>query len=627
MRKELVYFFQLIKRLGIIILVFFLIRGFFFFFNSDAFPALSFSSFFRVFGNAIRFDLAAIIYINALFILLSLLPLPYRQFHWYKYIQKILFLLFNGLAIAFEVIDIGFFSYAFRRSIGSDLSLFQNTAAMIPHFFMEFWYLLLFFVCLIWVINYLYNRTSLEGKELSFHWLPQTLIFILGIGLAAIGARGGFQLRPIMSITAAKYVKDIRMLPLMTNTSLGLIFSSQQRFLKKKNYFEDSQLSQVFKLEKTPDPKSAFEQKNVMILVLESFGKEYIKAYHDEADYTPFLDSLISKSFSSKESFANGLRSTQGIVAITSSIPSLMNDPLMFSAYQSNRVDGLARLLRDEGYYTAFFHGANPGSMEFEKFSKLCGFEHYFDRADYGKKDYDGQWGIWDEPYFQYAANKLNEIEDPFCALIFSLTSHHPYKVPDWFKKQYPDERPVFRSVRYTDYALKLFFETASKMPWFKNTLFVITADHIGKSFNNQFKTYKGIYEIPILLFDPSSVIENHSGNIAQQIDIMPTVLDYLHYDKPFNAFGNSMLDSTSRSYAYMYTNNIYQNLDEKYLLLFENDEAIGLYDHEQDPLLQYNLKDSLSIKKFELESQLKAVIQTHHKALIENRLYLKKEK
>ena len=622
MRRELDYFFLLIKRLLIIVLIFSIIRFLFYLYNKDFFPNTSLFSFLSLFGNALRFDLAAIIYINALFILSCLFPFPIRKEHWFQNIQKALFLGFNGIAIAFEMIDIGFFKFAFRRTIVSDLSLMKNTAGMIPEFLFEFWYLTCIFILLILIINYLYNYTESDKTPNLNRWIPQSIIFILGISLAAITARGGFQLRPVMSITAAQYVDDMRLMPLMTNTSLNLIFSSQQRLLEKKNYFDDVLLDQIYSIQKRHIFPDSFERKNVVIIVLESFGKEYISTYNQKANYTTFLDSLIGQSFSCTQSYANGLRSTQGIVAISSSIPALMNDPLMFSAYQSNRVDGLAKLLKDEGYFTAFFHGANPGSMEFERFSKLTGFEHYFDREDYGNEDYDGQWGIWDEPYFQYTAEQLTLIDAPFCALLFSLTSHHPYKVPKWFEKQYPNEAPVFRSIRYTDHALAQFFETARSKSWYQNTLFVITADHIGKSFDPAYKTYKGLYEIPILLFDPSSDLNTNTGSLAQQIDIMPTVLDYLNYPKPYKSFGTNMLDSTSRHYSYMFTNNIFQIIDEEHLLLFENERVLGLYDHLSDPFLYNNLRDSLPVKKFELETRLKAVIQAHHKAMIENTLY-----
>ena len=611
-------------RLGIVLLAFSFLRFLFYFFNANFFPAETTLSLIKTFVYAVRFDLAAIVYINALFILSSIIPLQQRKELGYKKVQKVIFLIFNAIAIVFETIDIGFFKFAFRRTIGSDLNLFKNTAEMLPSFLVEFWYFVAFFVLIILTINYLYNKTSRLKESAESFLLPQTIVFLSSIILFGIAARGGVQLRPLMSITAAEYVDDMRLIPLMTNTSLNLIFSSQQRFLEEKYYFSKDELNQIFSVEKHPKPNAAFQKKNVVIIVLESFGKEYINTFNSKAHYTPFLDSLIKQSYYCKQSYANGLRSTQGIVAITSGIPALMNDPLMFSAYQSNRIDGLAKLLQNEGYSTSFFHGANPGSMEFERFSKLTGFQKYYDKDDYGDRDFDGQWGIWDEPFFQYSAQKLNEEKGPFLALLFSLTSHHPYNVPEAFESKYPNEKPIFRSVRYTDFALEKFFETAKTMPWYENSLFVILADHIGKSFQPEFKTKQGMFKIPILLFDPNGDLNGMVNQVAQQTDIMPTILDYLNYDKPFVAFGKSMLDTLSTHYAVMHSDNVYQILDDKYILLLGEKGVIGLYNHQDDTQLRNNLKVKLPAVRARLEKQLEAVIQTHNHKMINNELYFK---
>ncbi len=622
--RELFYFKQLLLRIGIVLLAFSLLRLMFYFFNSHFFPGESILGILKTFFYAIRFDLAAIVYINSFFILSCVLPIKQRRELWYKKMQKILFLTFNAIAIVFEVIDIGFFKFAFRRTIGSDLNLFKNTAEMVPGILAEFWYLAVFFILIILIINFLYNKTSLSQRAIKTLFLPQTIIFISSILIFGIAARGGIQLRPLMSITAAEYVDDMRLIPLMTNTSLNLIFSSQQRFLVEQNFFDEAELDSIFSIEKRPASQRKFQKKNVIIIVLESFGKEYINSFNNAANYTPFLDSLIKKSFYCKQSYANGLRSTQGIVAITSSIPALMNDPLMFSAYQSNRIDGLARLLQNEGYSTSFFHGANPGSMEFERFSKLTGFQNYFDRNEYGESDYDGQWGVWDEPFFQYAAQKLSEENEPFLTLLFSLTSHHPYKVPKEFEEKHPNDKDIFRSVRYTDYALEQFFATAATMPWYENTLFVLLADHIGKSFRPEFKTKKGVFEIPIIFFEPNGTLRGDQCQVLQQIDIMPTVLDYLNYNRPYTSFGTSMFDTLFPHYAFMYTDNVFQILDENYILLLGDQGVIGLYDHQNDPLLKINLEGKFPKIQARLEKQLKAIIQTHHHKMINNELYLK---
>ncbi|MFT5168302.1 MAG: phosphoglycerol transferase MdoB-like AlkP superfamily enzyme [Saprospiraceae bacterium] len=622
-RSNLSYFYQLLRRLGIILLAFTIIKIIFYSFNADLFPLVSSRQLAGILLNAIRFDWVSIIYINSLFILLSLVPVPQRRSPVYKKIQLFIFLLFNGLAILFELIDVGFYKFAFRRTIGSDLSLFMNTSEMVPGFIAEYWFLPLIFVLIMFSIYHFYTKTDSIVKIKNHTKRAQIGIFFLGLILFAIGARGGLQLRPVMPITAIQYIKDSRLVPLINNTSLSLIFSTQQQFLEKKNYFPEAEQETIFNSTRQYHSGTDMDRKNVFILVLESFGQEHVSYFNPKLQTTPFLDSLIGKSFFLEQSYANGLRSTQGIVAVTAGIPSLMPSPLMFSAYQSNRVDGLANLLGSRDYITSFFHGANPGSMEFERFSKLAGFQNYYDRRHFNNdKEYDGQWGIWDEPFFQYTAQTINQYNQPFCALTFSLTSHHPYKTPEWFEEKYPEMKPLQRSIRYTDYALKKFFATAEKMPWYKNTIFLITADHSGKSDNKIYQTRNGRYKIPILLFDPSQVLKGGRPGIAQQIDIMPTVLDLLKYDEPFLAYGESMLDSMRSNHSFNFNSDLYQIVDKDYLLLFDEEKTIGLYRPDEDPFLKNNQIKTGSVNYKNLEDKLKAIIQQYHKEMIGNRLY-----
>ncbi len=621
MKEHFHYFIQLLLRFFVALLAFSLCRFFFYFVNADFFPAISIPELGQLFFYALRFDTAALVYINAIFILSFLLPLPWRSKNWYKKIQLGIFMFCNSIALLFEMIDVGFYKFAFRRSNGSDLFMFQNTLDLTFTYLIDFWYVLLFFLFLLWLIYYLYQKVELSAPQYPSKLFPSIFVFLLGIGLAIVAARGGLQLRPVMPITAANYVSDMRLAPLVSNTSLGFIFSSQQRFLEERKDFSNEQLDDIIPIYRFPKPDTSMQKENVFIIALESFGKEYMSSFNEYKGFTPFLDSLLQESFYAQHTYANGLRSTQGIVAIASGIPSLMSDPLMFSAYQSNRVDGIAAVLKKEGYQSGFFHGANEGSMEFERFAKLTGFDHYYDRRHYNNDaDYDGNWGIWDDPFFQYAAKQVNDYQQPFLGMLFSLTSHHPYAVEEWFEKKYPNMDKIERSVLYTDNALRHFFKTAATMPWFKNTLFVITADHVGLSTHDEYKTKVGKYKIPIFFFKADGSLKGSSNQLMQQMDILPSVLDYLNYPNTYTAFGQSVFDTRQTHYAYMHTGDIYQIIDEEYLLLFDGSTATNLYQYTTDPSLQKNiLQDKPAIRK-RMETQLKAAIQRYHDCMIHNR-------
>ena len=620
--RVLYYPLQLLLRLGIIYVLFSLCRIVFYLVNLDSFPALSGLEFASLLLAGLRFDTSAIIYVNALFILSYVLPFSFRQKQWYKNGQLFLFLGFNFLALLLELIDVGFYHFAFKRSVGSDIQMIINSAQLTPQYIFEYWYLTLVLLFSLWGMYFLYKKTALKAPSINPPFWKQVLVFLVAIPIGIMAARGGLQLRPIMPITATDYVEDMRLAPLVSNTTLSIIFSAQQKSLAIPNYFPADELKKHHSGWHSKD-SLPMSDKNIVILVVESFGKEQVGYFNPgKKSFTPFFDSLARQSWMAQESFANGLRSTQGIVAISAGIPSLMEDPLMFSAYQSNQVSGLAGHLKKKGYTTGFFHGSNPGSMEFEKFAKLSGFEHFYDRTAYpDQADYDGNWGIWDAPFLDFFATTINEYPKPFFAHFFSLTSHHPYAVEADFAKRYPDLDIVDRSYLYTDNALRKFFQKASQMPWFEETLFIITADHVAPPKTQSANTKHGRYKIPILFYDPSHAFSAPDQNLVQQVDILPSVLDYLHYDEPYSSFGQSIFDTLETRYAYMYAEGFYQILDHQYLLLFDGKSSSGLFDYQADQFLEKNLIGKEKMVLDRMENKIKALIQRHHFGMVNNRL------
>lgn len=622
------YLLELCVKMAIMLLTFSLLKLLFFWIHRSLFLLSSFSDGLSIFYHALRFDLSALCYVNLVLIISYLVPLPQRRLYWYQQIQRWIFVTFNGFAIFFELIDIAYFPYVLRRSNAGDLALAGNTSDLLPLFLREYWYLLLLFVILLLFLHWAFKKITLPSPPKEQFLLLQLVVMIIAGGFTFIGLRGGIQLRPLMPLNAQQYVPDMQLAPLVYPTTLSLIFSTQQRFIKEKEYFSDQEVNELFPIHRKNQQKPRSTNKeNVVVIILESFGQEYSSFLaKDKNGYMTFLDSLIQESLYYEYSFANGMRSTQGIAAITASIPALMEDPYLFSAYQSNQLDGIPQLLKEEGYTSAFFHGANEGSMEFEDFANLCGFDYYFDRRHFGNDAfYDGHWGIWDRPFFQYTAKTLDTFPEPFYAQLFSLSSHHPYKIEPFYEALQPESMPMYRSIRYTDDALRRFFKTASTMDWFDNTLFIITADHTGFSRVHKYQTRPGRYMIPMLLFKPKGSLKGRKRGVTQQIDILPTVMDYLNYDHPYTSFGMSMLDTTSQRYAYMYFNQLYQIMDERFVLLFDGENSIGMYDFIEDIGMHKDLINQFHEDRIRLEKQLKAVIQQHHNGLIRNELGAKR--
>jgi phosphoglycerol transferase MdoB-like AlkP superfamily enzyme len=271
--------------------------------------------------------------------------------------------------------------------------------------------------------------------------------------------------------------------------------------------------------------------------------------------------------------------------------------------------------------------------MGFQAFANATGFEKYYGIDEYcaspnhnGMSDYDGTWAIWDEPFLQYYAECMNEFKEPFATSVFTASSHHPFKIPDEYTGIFKDgEDPFFKCVQYTDHALKRFFEYAKKQKWYENTLFVITADHTNHSIEPRYKTTAGCFDVPVIFFSPTADTPFTPGidstTIAQQIDIMPTVLEYTGYDKPFIAFGKSLISTPAEeSYAVNYTNEVYQYYKENYVLLFDGEKSIGLYDIHHDPLMSKNIIGKVCVTE-QMELKLKAIIQQYMARMVNNRL------
>jgi phosphoglycerol transferase MdoB-like AlkP superfamily enzyme len=370
-------------------------------------------------------------------------------------------------------------------------------------------------------------------------------------------------------------------------------------------------------------PDSAFKRKNVIVFILESFNREWIGNLNNRYFYTPFLDSISAKSWVCENAFANAKHSNEGLPAILASIPSLMNESIISSPYQSNYFQGLGNILKPLGYKTSFFHGARNGSFNFNQFAKSIGFENYYGMDEYpDKSHFDGNWGIWDHHFLKFFSRELEHMPQPFASVFFNISSHYPFSIPKEFEKEFKDEPFVNQlpsTVRYVDYSLKLFFEANKDKDWFKNTLFVFCADHTGEGNEPIYKTPIGIFRIPIIFYDPS--IEKHISitKPVMQVDVLPSIIDYLKVPAVHFSFGHSVFDKNSYP-AYQYHENYYQVCNDSLLYFFDGNKVRGCYNIKKDLLLEKNLWDKDSDENYEID-YLKAVIQVYRKRLIHNKL------
>lgn len=623
-------------RLAVVMLLFFLSRIAFWLFNLRYFNDLGTGELFRIFLRGVLFDFSAVMAINLPVIVLCFLPFKFRYSNAYLGIVNTLFYSFNAIGLMANFVDSVYFRFTLKRmtwDIFRYLEVGGDFNTLIPQFMKDFWPVALtwlgFTALLIWVCTRM--KTSLpankgKGNQQSYY-VSQSFLFILAILISVIGIRGGWHKRTINLHTPARYV-TAKYIPLLTNTPFSIIKSYKEDPIVRKTWFSsEKELAEIY-TPYHPATTDTLQPLNVMVIVMESFSKEHIGALNRDLGngayegYTPFLDSLIGHSLTF-QAYANGKTSIQGIPAILSGIPCLMDQPMLQSSYAANKMPGLAGLLKRCGYQTAFFHGGTNGIMDYETYMPEIGFRNYFGRTEYGNdNDFDGKWGIRDEEFMQFMAQKTNAMRQPFMVAFFSLSSHHPYELPGKYAHQFnKGNLPIQQVVQYSDYSLARFFHTIRHENWFFNTLFVITADHTSEGYYAYYNTHAGQFAIPLIFYKPGSDLHGKSSKIAQQTDIMPTILGYLGYNRPFLAFGNNLLDKRSEGFSVNYVGGMYTLIRGGYSLESDGTRTTAFFNLKKDPLQQHNLAGKGEKSQKEQELFLKAYLQQYNNRMIENRL------
>ena len=594
-----------------------------------------------IFQGGLLFDTSAILYTNALYVVMMLFPLHWKENKIYHKVCQWLFVVVNSITFAINLADSVYFRYTMRRTTTTVFEEFSNEGnlgSIIGTEFLNHWYLVLLFALVVFLLWRCYVEPSINSHSLK--WWRYDVACLLSLLLFApfcvAGMRGGFTtaVRPITISNANQYASRPVDAALALNTPFALIRSIGKNVFVVPHYFSDEKaLASMYTPIHTPNDSAAVVKKNVVVLIVESFGREYIGALNKDLEggkykgYTPYVDALIGKSTTFQYSFCNGRKSIDGMPSVLSSIPMFV-EPFILTPSSMNDYTGLAGILGQEGYETAFFHGAQNGSMGFQAFAQKTGFKHYFGRTEYeaakGTDDFDGTWAIWDEPFLQYYAEEMGKMKQPFMTAVFTASSHHPFVIPEQYKQQFPEGKlEIQKCIRYTDMAIGKFFETASKQPWFENTIFVLTSDHTNMSDHDYYQTDLGGFCSPIIIYEPSHPEGQVIDKIAQHIDILPTVLGMLGYQKPYFGFGIDLLNTPSEdTWAVNYLSGIYQYVRNGYVLQFDGQKTKGIYSLS-DSLMQQNLihQQSVVSHQSQMERELKAIIQQYMERMTQNRL------
>ena len=633
----------------LLMVVYMLSRWVFFYMNKSSFPDVTFEDMMTICLGGLRFDISALCYLNMLCITLQFLPIKVRDTVWYQRIVKTLFIVINALGIAVNAADIVYFEFGGRRTTFTIFSEFggeSNLGTIFLNSITNYWEVWLFGIAMIAIIAFLYYNPIKQDRPASsypankIYYSLHTVIFIIVGILVAGGARGGLKLKmhPLRQDSAELYCKKPLEAAIVLNTPFTLVTTAHKTGYKDPGFFAKEELDNIFNPIRNLHPKGGeMNRMNVVVFIMESFSMEYTGFFNKDKDggnyqgYTPFLDSLLSKSYSFEYGFANGMRSVDCMPASFAGIPRYL-DPFCYFIYSNNALQGLPAMLSQEGYTTAFFHGAPNTTLGFKSFTNSIGFETYYGMDEYDNdKDFDGTWAIFDEPYLKYFAKESDRIANegqPFLLTVFTASSHEPFTIPDEHKGTFTrGDIPMHKSISYADYSIQQYFEMVKEKPWFNNTLFVFTADHCGVSYREDYNNEMGRFLIPIFFYTPGGQLPVmcDTKRLIQQTDITPTLLGLLNYQKPFFSFGKDVFDNSENYVNYVFNdrngNSMYY-LDDL-MIEYSGNQLIGIYEYKNDFSLKNNLiekKEQFSQLPF-MQQQMEAILQQYITRMEDNKL------
>ncbi|MES2768144.1 MAG: sulfatase-like hydrolase/transferase [Bdellovibrionota bacterium] len=620
MKKSFAPFFYVVSMFGILMGFYTIERIIYYVWNHHGFAEARTSDILLAFAHGLRFDIYALLFINIIPLILSFITLERIQKKQIE-ILKFLILIPNAFFIAINQIDVEFSNFAGRRMTLGNLHILTEAQGKISAFFMTYGFLMATHILLMILFIYTAWKLAAYFKNNPVYLKPVIYgcILVLIIPLIALGARGGLQRKPL-SITHAIIFDGSYLNQMVLNSSFTVLRGKNSSQLKEKKDFKDfvelKPFLNGFAADQTNWKENfSINKTNIVLIIFESLSQDYI-------EFTPFLKELAAKGLIFTNNYANSRRSIEGISSILAGIPALMSDSYVTSPYFNNELRGLGTYFKNIGYETSFFHGGLPGTMYFDQFTKKAGFDKYYSSDDHPHpKDSDGFWGIYDEPFLQFALTEIDKMKKPFVSGIFTLTSHHPYKIPEAYKDFPKGKIPILQAIYYTDHSLRKFFETAQNKPWFKNTLFVITADHTSLPYTEEFDNSLGRFRVPMIFYHPtfSDWPKINSHKLTQQVDIMPTLLDMFKIqDSNRNLFGKSIFNDKP-SEVTLLNDQTYYLVNNKYAVEMRPGHKTLTFNIEKDLKFKNSIENNL-----ELEKKLKATIQYYNNGLIENSLYLK---
>ncbi|MFN8396438.1 MAG: LTA synthase family protein [Bacteroidia bacterium] len=622
-----------------------LLRTVFLLYNTDQARAMSWMDIATGYTMGFQFDLATIVIFNGFILLFMALPLSlHRRRSTYK-ICNILLILANMPILVVNAIDVVYYSFAEKRLTHELFTTQSDFGSFKPAMLMEYWWLFMIFFVMVYVLYKILDRFArrmIRGDEMQpigRRWLWAMLF----VGCLYMGFQGG--LRQGHLCVSKAYVGDS-----FFSGSMGL--NSAYTILTAVDWQEQEVMQQVPEQEAVAVTRAMLRHSwdspylredypllrqtrfmeperhyNVVFLIVESLNARdvgILTGAPEGKSLTPNLDTLAQHARVFTRYFANGTRSVESLPALLNSIPDIFDRPTIGSHFMNNTHYGLPAMLSERGYETSFFCGSHNGTMGFDKYAKVSGIKQYFGMNEYpySERDFDGYWGCADGPFAQWMATKQDEMQEPFMSVLFTISNHHPFNLPKSGADDL-DKLPISRmqkTVAYTDRALGDYFKTVSKMPWYKNTIFIITGDHCFHEKSDPDRTFMENFHVPLFLMGPG-IEPGMDDRIGQHVSVMPTLISHMRLHTLHASTGVSLLGDSPEPFAINNLMDVASIAQGDLALSASPNRLHAVCRNEGNNWVPQGFKDVPVEKQVELEYKLRCLFQAYHNARIKNKM------
>jgi phosphoglycerol transferase MdoB-like AlkP superfamily enzyme len=317
---------------------------------------------------------------------------------------------------------------------------------------------------------------------------------------------------------------------------------------------------------------------NVVLLVQESLGAQFVGAYGDTRGLTPFLDQLAKESLMFRNAYATGTRTVRGLEAIVASFPPIPSESIVKRAGCDN-ISNWGSVMRKQGYETSFIYGGYGAFDNMNAFFGGNGFSLQ-DRLDIRNPRFGNIWGASDEDLYSHAITYFDNLstkrDKPFFSVVLSTSNHKPFTFREGVPGVPPSGGGRLAGIRYADFSIGEFFKAAKDKSWFANTLFVVIADHDSRVYGRAYVPVEH-YRIPVFIYAPGKIQPGVNAKAFSSMDLAPTVLSLLglEYEAPF--FGVDVIDPqvpASRPVMFSHNHNIAWYEGEQLTVIGPNKEA-----------------------------------------------------